>query len=90
MVAVKRVDEQGFYHLGAKQLAENMALTVPKLIAVVAHLDMRHNQECYKEFRFGKTVHKRYSQKAIENIRIALEKEQLEDIWQNWVRNKRR
>ena len=90
VVAVKRVDEQGFYHLGAKQLAENMALTVPKLIAVVDHLDMRHNQECYKEFRFGKTLHKRYSQKAIENIRIALEKEQLEDIWQNWMRNKRR
>ena len=89
-MAVKRVNEQGFYNLGAKQLAKKVELTVPKMIAVVDHLDLRHDQECYKEFRFGKTLHKRYSQNAIQKIRTALKKERIEDIWQSRRRTRRR
>ena len=82
VVAVKRVDELGFYSLGAKQLAENLSLTVPKAIAVVDHLGLRDNPDCYKEFRIGKTVFKRYSQKAIEVIGVALQSESAESIWE--------
>ena len=90
VMAVKLVNEQGFYNLGAKQLAKKVELTVPKVIAVVDHLDLRHDQECYKEFRFGKTLHKRYSQNAIEKIKTALKKERIEDIWQSRMRTRRR
>ena len=72
VVGVKRVDELGFYSLGAKQLADKVGLTIPKVVAVVNHIGLRHDQECYKEFKFGKTLHKRYSQKAVEKIRNAL------------------
>jgi hypothetical protein len=80
-VAVKRVDELGFYSLGAKQLAKKVRLTMPKTVAVVDYLNLRGDAECYKEFRIGKTVHKRYSQKAISRIESALEKESVEEIW---------
>jgi hypothetical protein len=41
VVAVKRVDELGFNSLGAKQLAEKVGLTMPKVVAVVDHLGLR-------------------------------------------------
>jgi len=81
VVAVKRVDELGFYNLGAKQLAEKVGLTVPKVVAVVDHLGLRDEQDCYKEFKIGKTAHKRYSQKAVERIKEALKKESPDEIW---------
>jgi hypothetical protein len=81
VVAVKRVDELGFYNLGAKQLAEKVGLTMPKLLAVVDYLGLRKDPECYKEFKIGKTVFKRYSQKAIDAIKEALKTENAEEIW---------
>ncbi len=81
VVAVKRVDELGFYSLGAKQLAEKVGLTIPKLVAVVDYLGLRGDPDCYKEIHIGKTVFKRYSPKAIEVIKKALERESADEIW---------
>src|SRR6202035_5790956 len=58
VVGVKRVNELDYYSLGAKQLAEKVALTVNKLVAVVDHLKIRDDSDCYKEFRIGGTIHK--------------------------------
>ena len=80
VVAVKRVDELAFYSLGAKQLAEKLGLTMPKALAVVDHLGLRDDPDYYKEFKIGKSSHKRYSQKAVEKIRGVLKKERVEDI----------
>lgn len=81
VVAIRRVNELDFYNLGAKQLSQKVGLTIPKLIAVVDHLDLRRQQDCYKEFKIGSQLHKRYSQKAIEAITNVLEKESAEKIW---------
>ena len=80
---MRRVDELGFYNLGAKQLAAKLGITMPKVVAVVDHLSLRDDPDCYKEFKIGKTSHKRYSQKAIESIESALKVESLEEIWAN-------
>jgi len=81
VVAVKRVDELGFYSLGAKQLAEKVGLTMPKAVAVVDHLALRGRDDCYREFKIGKAVFKRYSPNAIEAIKEALRSESAEEIW---------
>jgi hypothetical protein len=81
VVAVKRVNELDFYSLGAKQLVEKLGLSMPKTIAVVDYLKMRSNLDCYKEFKIGSQLHKRYSQKALEQIKGALKKESAEVIW---------
>lgn len=81
VVAVKRVNELDFYNLGAKQLAEKIGLTMPKLIAVVDYLKLREHEECYKEIKIGSAVFKRYSQKAIGAIGEALTKESADSIW---------
>lgn len=80
-VAVKRVNELDFYNLGAKDLSEKLELTQPKTLAIVDHLNLRDDGNCYKEFKIGKTLHKRYSQHAIAKIEAALEKENVDQIW---------
>jgi len=81
VVAVKRVNELDFYSLGAKQLAEKVGLTRPKLVALVDYIGLRDQTECYKEIKIGKVVFKRYSQKAIDAIKEALKTENAEEIW---------
>ncbi|HVM78770.1 MAG TPA: hypothetical protein VMU06_07105, partial [Stellaceae bacterium] len=81
VVAVKRVDELGFYSLGARQLAEKLGLTMPKAVAVVDYFGVRKDTECYKEFKIGSAIHKRYSPSAIDKIKAALKQESAEDIW---------
>ena len=81
VVAVKRVDELGFYNLGAKQLAEKIGLSTPKVIAAVDHLRIRENPEHYKEIKIGKSLFKRYSQKAIAEIETGLKETSADEIW---------
>lgn len=81
IVAVKRVDELGYYSLGATQLSEKVGVTMPKVVAVVDHLGIRNDQECYKEFKIGRVLHKRYSPKAIERVKVAIENGGMERIW---------
>ncbi len=81
VVAVKRVNELSFYSLGAKELAGKLRLSMPKAVAVVDDLGLRKDEDCYKEFKIGRSVHKRYSATALDRIREALKKETAEEIW---------
>lgn len=82
-VAVRRVNELDFYNLGANQLAEKVGLTVPKLGAVVAHLGIQDDPDCFKEIVVGSAHHKRYSQKSISRIQDCLKNESVDTIWEN-------
>lgn len=81
VVAVRRVNELDFYNLGAKQLAEKLGISMPKAIAVVDYFGIKAKSECYKEFKIGSQLHKRYSPKALEQIKQALENESADEIW---------
>ena len=82
-VAVRRVNELDYYNLGARQLADNLDLTIPKLLAVVAHLGIQNDPDHFKEIVVGSTRYKRYSQKSISRIRDCLKEENLDTIWEN-------
>ena len=81
VVAVRRVNELDFYSLGAAQLAQKVGLTRPKSRAVVDHLGLRDDVEFFMEIKIGSAAYPRYSPKAIEKIKAALEAESIEDIW---------
>ena len=81
VVAVKRVNELDFYNLGANDLAKKVGLSPPKSRAVVDHLGLRDDEDCFKEFKIGKVKHALYSQEAIPKIKEALEAESIDDIW---------
>lgn len=86
-VAVRRVNELDFYNLGARSLADHVGLTVPKLVAVVAHLGIQDDESFFKEITVGKAHHKRYSQKAIPRICECLSNESLDVIWRNHTKS---
>ena len=81
MVAVKRVDEGGFYNLSHRDLSRHVGLTTSKTTAAIQVLDLKTDPECFKEFTFGKTRHPRYSQKAIGRIEELLTRLTAEQIW---------
>ena len=88
VVAMRRVSELGYYNLGANQLAEHVGLTTPKLVEVVRHLGIREKPDCYKEFRIGGSIHRRYSQNAIAAIQEGLVGTSVDEIWQAQKRKK--
>jgi hypothetical protein len=42
---------------------------------MLGHLDIRSKSDCYKEFKIGSQLHKRYSKRALEVVMEALKKE---------------
>ena len=81
VLAVRRVNELDFYSLGAAQLAKKVGLTPPKSRAVVDHLGLREDADCFKEIKIGRVTHARYSPQAIKKMNDALADESIDDIW---------
>lgn len=81
VVAVKRVDELGYYSLGRNQLAEHVGLTPPKTSAVIWHLKLQADREYYKEIVIGKARFGRYSKKAIDTIKDTIARTPVDEIW---------
>ena len=90
IVGVKRVNEMSYYSLGARVIAQKLNLSQPRLHAVIKALEIRSNEEFYKEFKFGKTVHRRYSPKALDCLRRKIPELDLDKIWDEHRPRKRR
>lgn len=80
-VAVRRVDELGFYNLGRNQLADKIGKTGPKTNAIIWHLKLKDDPDCYKIFQIGKSEFGRYSQKALTQIKQALPNLSMDEVW---------
>ena len=81
VIAIRHVNELDYYSLGATDLAKKIGLTVPKLRAVINHLNLRKDLVFFKEIRVGKVSYNRYSQKTISVIKDCLKNENIEEIW---------
>lgn len=81
VLAVKRVNELDYYSLSTTELAKKANLTAPKLVALVWHLKLQDSDEYFKQVRIGKSVFKRYSVKALDKIKKALEEVDMEEVW---------
>lgn len=84
VVAVKRVNELGFYNLGLNQLALKVKLTPPRTLAVVRYLQLQSDEQYFKELRIGGTTFKRYSQRALERIREELPTLDMDEVWERY------
>lgn len=82
IVAVRKIESLSFYSLGLLDLAKKVGLSAPKTLAVIRHLDLQASDECYKEFKIGNAVFKRYSAKAMERIKAALPEINMSAVWQ--------
>ena len=80
-IAVKRVNELSFYSLGLKDLAKKVGVTMPRTLAIVRALSLQDNPEYFKEIRVGRSVHKRYSAKALDLVKKELPGLDLTAVW---------
>lgn len=84
IVAVRRVDELGFYSLGHRQLSQHLELSEPMTTAIIRFLKVREDSECFKEIQIGKSRFPRYSPKALEKIKAAKDKLDLLKVWKEY------
>lgn len=86
VVAVKRVDELGFYNLGRDQVANHVGLSGPKTSAAISFLELQQDPDCFKQVTIGKAKFNRYSQKAVDRIKEGLINTPIEDMWKEYAR----
>ena len=81
VVAIKRVDELGFYSLSLRDLAPKCGLSEKKTLAVIHDLNLQADGDCFKEIAIGKSRFKRYSPTALDRIKKALPNLDIAEIW---------
>jgi hypothetical protein len=84
VVAVKRVDELGYYNLSFTDLVRHVGLTNNKTTAIIWCLGLKGNATYHKQIVIGKSRFDRYAPKAIEAIKTKLEETSADDCWEQW------
>ncbi|AAO53569.1 hypothetical protein ALQ37_03146 [Pseudomonas syringae pv. aptata] len=79
--AVRELDLQKKFYLGAADLAQKVGLTLPKASALRAHLGVDEDVACRDVFEFGSTRIPRFSDNAFRRMREALATVDIEDVW---------
>ncbi|NIA10122.1 MAG: hypothetical protein GWP10_10470 [Nitrospiraceae bacterium] len=84
VVAVKRVNELGYYCLGRNNVAEKIGLSPNRTTAVIWFLKLKSDKEYFKEFRIGRMKVGRYSLKAVDKIQKAIQEHDIDEIWRQY------
>jgi hypothetical protein len=81
VVAVKRVNELGYYTLGLRDLSRKLGRTAPKILHLINIDRIQEDPEFFRLIKIGGTTHKRYSVKALENLKKRLDEVDLDQLW---------
>lgn len=85
-VAVKPVNELSFYSLGRNDLSEKVGLGHNKTSAFIWYLKIKSDPECYRHIRIGKSSFDRYSPKAIDRLKEAMNQTTVDQVWKEYCR----
>lgn len=81
--AIREVDLQKKFHMGANDIAEKAGVSRNRAVALRRHLGLDEDDDHHSHlFRFGSQAHRRYSDNALTAMREAKSKVDLEKIWQ--------
>lgn len=86
---VREVNLLDRYSMGLHELAEKVGLGRNKTLALVHHLGLQADPECFKEFRHKSLRFKGYSPKALQRIQEALPNVDVDHIWQEYLGGRR-
>lgn len=84
VIAVRRVNELGYYCFSHTDVAERCGLNGPKTTAAIAVLGLKGDEEYCREIRLGKSRFDRYSQKAVDRIKELLQSRTSDEIWSEY------
>jgi len=82
VVAVKRVNEIGYYSLGLNDLAEKVGLSPPKTLATIRHLKLQDDDDYFKEIKIGASKFRRYSPSALDRLKKDIPSLDVQKIWE--------
>ena len=85
--AVRQVDLQKKFYLGAIDLAKAIKLSPPKAQALRSYLKIEEESSCCHIFEFGKSKHVRFSDNAKNKMKTAIEDGlDIEELWKQQKR----
>jgi len=70
------------FTLSRDDLAEKIGITGPKTSALIYELGIQDDSECFRIIRIRRSEFKRYSLKALQCLRTAIEQVDVADVWQ--------
>lgn len=80
--AVRQVDLQKKFRMGATDLARALKLTPPRALALRRHLKIDDDPSCRHRFEFGSSTHDRFSDNARKKMKAALEEGiDMDKVW---------
>lgn len=89
VVAVHKIDSLSFYNLGRDQVAMHLGLSGPKTTALIRYLTIKDDADCHRRITIGKASFDRYSQKALERMRVALKTTDMDMVWTEYQSGQR-
>jgi hypothetical protein len=81
VIAVKRVNELGWYSLNLTALADKIKLSGPRTLALIKHLKLQDDEDAFKEITIGSSKFKRYSPKALDALSEAVKTVDMDAVW---------
>ena len=84
VAAVREVDLQKKFHIGATELATAVGLTGPRSVALRRCLGIDNDPSCRRTFEFGKAKHDRFSDNARNKMKSALDEGiDMDEVWKD-------
>ncbi|MCK5593161.1 hypothetical protein KAI31_03585, partial [Candidatus Bathyarchaeota archaeon] len=80
---IREVNMIDRYSMGLFDLAAKAGIGRNKCLALVYHLGLQADPECFKEFRHKSIRYKGYSQRALQKVSEALLTLNLDQIWRS-------
>jgi len=88
-VFYREVNPLDRYPMGVRRLSRHLGVSEPRTLALIDHLALKDDPECFKAIPVRSAVLNSYSLKALERLRQALETVDLDEVWRTY-REKRR
>jgi len=83
--AVREVDLQKKFYMGAMELAKVLKLKAPRALALRRCLNIDEDPSCRHTFEFGKAMHSRFSDNARNKMKTALDEGiDMEQVWREY------
>ncbi len=94
VVAVRRVNELDYYSLGFRDLLGHLrrqyaSIGQNDLHALIEHLGIRQDPDCFKQFTIGSATFKRYSPRALERLRAEIPRVNLPQVTTEYAQRRR-
>lgn len=84
VIGVRRVNELDFYNLSHTSLHQKLGITPNKLTALIQVHGIQDDPEFFKKLTIGGSVHKRYSPKALTELKSLVRTVDLESVWRKY------